>query len=158
MKTIALFEIHLRVVAEPQNAAVEHAQQQTRHGWRGLFDFVEQHQRKPLLSLATEVSFCCVSRLRFAMPQISGRRADQFGDLVLHLEFAAIDFQQVLRAAVQRFGERFHSARLAGAGGTQQQEHADGPVFGRQAGLKHLDIRDNYTDYVRLSPTNGMDL
>ncbi len=45
----ALFEIDRGIVAQPQNALVQHAQQQARHGGRGLFDFVEQHQRKAAL-------------------------------------------------------------------------------------------------------------
>ncbi len=44
--------------------------------------------------------------LGFAVSEIARRRADKFGDLVLHLKFAAIDFQETFLAAVQRFGKR----------------------------------------------------
>jgi len=40
----ALVEVDGGVVAQPQQAFVEHTQQEARHGRRGLFDLVEQHQ------------------------------------------------------------------------------------------------------------------
>ena len=70
--------------------------------------------------------------LRFTMPQISRRRANQFRNLVLHLEFTAIDFQDILRTAMQRFGERLHRAGFAGPGGTQQQKNANWPILRRK--------------------------
>ena len=129
------------VVAQPQNALVEHAQQQARHGGRGLFDFVEQHQRQVALFAGDGVQLLLGEHgLGFAMAQVAGRRADQLGHLMLHLELAAIHLEDVLFGAVQHFGQRFHGLGLAGAGGSQQQEDADRPAFGRQAGLEHLDI------------------
>ena len=74
------------------------------------------------------------------MAQVAGRRADQLGDLMLHLELAAIHLEHVLFAAVQHFGQRLDGLGLARAGGPQQQEHAHRPAFRRQARLKHLDI------------------
>ena len=124
-----------------RSAFIEHAQQQPRHRRRRLFDFVEQHQRKVALVAGHGVQLLLRQhRLRFAMAQIAGRRADQLGDLVLHLELAAIHFQDILLAAVQHFGQRFHGLGLARAGGPQQQEHAHRPAFGRQTGLEHLNI------------------
>ena len=85
------------------------------------------------------------------MPQISRRRSDQLGDFVLHLELAAVDAHQALLAAVQCVGQRLHGARLAGAGGTQQQEHARRPAFGPQSRAIHLYVRNNLRDGVSLS-------
>ena len=39
-------EIHRRVVAQPEDRFVEHAQQQARHAGRGFFDFIEENQRQ----------------------------------------------------------------------------------------------------------------
>jgi hypothetical protein len=77
------------------------------------------------------------------VPQVTRRRADQLGDLVLHLEFAAVDLQQVFLAAVQHLGQRFHRAGLARAGGSQQQKHPGRPPFRRQARLIDLEVRHN---------------
>ena len=85
------------------------------------------------------------------MPQIAGRRTDEFRDFVLHLKFAAIHFEQVLFAAVQHIGECFYGARLAGAGGTQQQEHARGPAFWRETRLVHLYVRYDLRESLRLT-------
>ena len=77
------------------------------------------------------------------MPQVAGRRADQLGHLVLHLEFAAVDLEHVLLGAVQDFGQSFHGLGLAGAGGPQQQKDADRPAFRGESRLVHLDVGDN---------------
>ncbi len=77
------------------------------------------------------------------MPQISRRRADQLRHFVLHLKLAAVDFEQIARAAVQHFGERFDGSCLAGAGRAEQQKDARGPGFGRKPGLVHLYVRDD---------------
>ena len=77
------------------------------------------------------------------MPQVAGRRANQFGHLVFHLEFAAIHFENVLFAAMQDFGQGFDGFGFASAGRTQQEEHPHRAAFRRQTGLEHLDVRDN---------------
>ena len=86
------FEINDRVVAEPENAPVEHAQQQPRQRRRGLLDLIEQDERESAVIAGDSRKLLLRKhRLRFAMAQISGRRANQFGDLMFHLKFAAID-------------------------------------------------------------------
>ena len=148
----ALFEIDRGIVAQPQNAFVQHAQQQPRHGGRGLLDFVEQHQRKAAFLAGDGVELLLGEHgLGFAMAQIAGRRADQLGDLVLHLELAAIHLENVLFAAVQHFGQRLHGLGLARAGGSQQQEHANRPAFRRQARLEHLDVGNDDSRGGRLA-------
>ena len=52
-------------------------------------------------------------RMRFAMPQVAWRRADQLGDFVRVLEFRAIHLDHRARIAEQNFRRRFHDARLA---------------------------------------------
>jgi hypothetical protein len=140
------------VVAQPQHALVEHAEQQAGHGGRGLFDFVEKHQRKVALLAGDGVELLLREHgLGFAMPQVAGRRADQLGDLVLHLELAAVHFEDVLFAAVQHFGECLHGLGFARAGGSQQQEHAYRPAFRRQTGLEHLDVGNDHPGGVGLA-------
>ncbi len=131
---------------------IEHAQQQAGHRRRGLFDFIEEHQREVALFAGDGVQLLLGEhRLGFAMAQISGRRADQFGDLMFHLELAAIHFQDVLFAAVKHFGERFDGLGFSGAGGPEQQKYADGTAFRSQTGLKHLNVRDDHPGSRRLA-------
>ena len=85
------------------------------------------------------------------MAQVSGWGANQLGDLVLHLKFAAIHLQNVFLAAVQHFGQRLHGLGLARSGGSQQQEHADRPALRRQARLVHLNVRNDHAGGVRLA-------
>ena len=77
------------------------------------------------------------------MAEISRRRADQLGDLVVGLELAAIDLEDGFRRAVQHLGERLHRARLAGAGRAEQQEDARRAVGRRKSRLVHLQVRDD---------------
>ena len=148
----ALLEIDGGVVAQPQNAFVQDAQQQPRHRRRGLLDFVEQHQRQAALFAGHRIQLLLRQhRLRFAMAQISGRRADQLGDLVLHLELAAIDLENVLLAAVQDFGQRFDGLGLARSGGAQQQKHAHRAAFRSETRLEHLNVGNDDLGRGRLS-------
>src|SRR5258707_598039 len=63
--------------------------------------------------------------MRLAMSQISGRRSDQFGDLVAVLKLRAVDLQQGARLAEQRLRHSLHHASLAAAGGAEEKEVAD---------------------------------
>ena len=140
----ALFEIYRGVVAQPQDALIQHAEQQARHRRRGLFDFVEQHQREVALFAGHGIQpLLGQHRLGFAVAQVSGRRANQLRHLVFHLELAAIHLENVLLAAVKHVGQRFDGLGFAGSGGAQQQEHAHRAAFRRQTGLEHLNVGDN---------------
>ena len=148
----ALLEIHRGVIAQPQHALIEHAQQQAGHGRRGLLDFIEQHQREVALFAGHGVQLLLGQHgLRFAVAQVSGRRADQLGHLVLHLELAAIHLEHVLLAAVQHFGQRFDGFGFARAGGSEQQEYAHRTAFGRKPRLKHLNVGNDDVRGGRLS-------
>ena len=146
-----MFEVNRGVIAEAKDALVQNPQQQARERGRGFLDFVEQHQRQvALLAGHSRQLLLGQHGLRFAVAQVAGRRADQLGDFVLHLELAAVHFEQVLLAAVEDFGQRFHRLGFAGAGGPQQQEDPYRAAFRGQAGLKHLDVGNDDASHRRL--------
>ena len=82
--------------------------------------------------------FLAQQRMGFAMPQVSGRRADQFGDLVAVLELRAIDLDHRARISHQAFRGGFHHARLARTGGPEKKEIADGPARAGHARQERL--------------------
>ena len=84
------------------------------------------------------------------MAEIAGRSANQLGHLVLHLKLAAIDFDDLLLAAVQQLGNRFDSFCLTGSGRTEQQEDAGRAPLGSEARLIHVDIRHDRLGRGRL--------
>ena len=140
-KNHALFEVHDGVVAQPQHGLVQDAEQQPRHRWRRLFDFVEEHQRKVAGFARYAVHFLLREQgLCLAMAQIAGRRSQQFGHFVFHLEFAAIHSKNFLGAAVQHFRECFDGFGFSRSGGTQQQKHTGWPALGREHRAMHLNI------------------
>ena len=85
-------EIDRRIIAEPQHCFIQNSEQQAGHAGRGLFDFVEQHQRQAARFTGDPAQLLLGQHgLSFAMAQIARRRADQLGHFVLHLKLAAID-------------------------------------------------------------------
>src|SRR5579885_687495 len=94
----------------------------------------------PALSVARDKG------MGFAVPEVSRRSADQFGDLMLHLKFAAIDSQYILVAAVKGFGDHLAGLRFARAARSQQKEYARRAALRRQACLMHLDVWQNPAD------------
>ena len=55
------------------------------------------------------------------------------------------------RVADQGFGERLYGAGLAGAGGAEEQEAADGAARGRETGVEGLVDPDDLADGVVLA-------
>jgi len=90
-------------------------------------------------------------RLGFPVSEIARRCSNQFGDLVLHLELAAVYLEDVLFAAMQHFGERFNRLGLASTSGAQQQENSNRPAFRRKTCLEHLNVRDDQMRSRRLA-------
>ena len=54
------------------------------------------------------------------------------------LELGTVDLHHGARITKQRFGRRFHQARLAGPRGTEKQEIHDGSAGRRQSGFVNL--------------------
>src|SRR5262245_17448754 len=55
------------------------------------------------------------------MAEVSGRRADQLGDLMRVLKFAAIDLNHRVSITEKRFRRCLNDTCLPGAGGPQEQ-------------------------------------
>src|SRR4051794_39517142 len=85
------------------------------------------------------------------MAKVSGRRADQLRDFMLHLEFAAVDLEDVLAASVQNFRESFHGARLACACRAEQEHNSDRSSLGGESSLVHLNEGHDRFDRIVLS-------
>src|SRR5712692_1425975 len=65
--------------------------------------------------------------MRLPVAQIPRRRANQLGDLVRMLELGAVYLDHRPRVPKQDLRRRFHNARLARAGGAQEQQVAHRP-------------------------------
>src|SRR5438105_13610527 len=76
--------------------------------------------------------------MRFAMTQVSGRRADELGNLVAVLKFGAVNLDAGARLAVQGLGHGLDHTRLTRASGAKKQEIAYRVVGRVQPGQKHL--------------------
>src|SRR5262249_35827579 len=73
-KDQALFEIDGGVVTETQNAFVQNAQKQPRHGRGGFFNLIEKDQGKAAFFTSDSVQFLLRQHgLRFPMAQVSRR-------------------------------------------------------------------------------------
>jgi len=72
-------------------------------------------------------------RVCLAMPEISGRRANQLGDFVAVLVFRAIDLDHCLGITQQRFGHRFHRAGFSRSRRPKEEK----PAPYRPAGRRH---------------------
>ena len=66
-------------------------------------------------------------RVRLAVAEVAGRRADQLGDLVAVLELGAVDLNDSAWVLHQRLSRRLHDAGLPGARRPQKQEIAHRP-------------------------------
>ena len=103
---------------------VENAEQQVPQRVAGFFDFIEQDEADlDLFGVILIQHFLAQQRVRFAMPEISGRRADQFGDLVAVLKLGAVDLENRAGVADERFGGGFDQPGLARPGGSEETEN-----------------------------------
>ncbi len=147
MKISAREKSTLRLSPKRERAFVENAQQQIPKRVTGFFDLVEQHEAQlAAVGVILVQHFLAQQRMRFAMPQVSGRRADQLGNLMTVLEFRAIDLDDCARIAHQRFGGRFHDAGLAGSRWSQKKEVPDGTARRRHSRQIHLINIDDLLD------------
>lgn len=143
-KDEAALEVDRGAVAEAHGGLVENTEQDAAERCSGLLDFVKQDDAEAAAFAGGRGEFLLGDHgLGFTVAEVAGGRADEFGDLVLHLELAAVDAEEVGGAAVENFGEGLDSVGLAGAGGTKQEKDAAGASGRREAGLKDLDARSD---------------
>ena len=112
---------------------VEDLEEQLVHVGVGLLDLVEQHHA------VGPAPHRLGQDAAFAVADVARRRALQGGDGVGLLELAHVDRDDVLLAAVERFGERERGLGLADARGAAQHEDADRLVRVVEAGARGLD-------------------
>src|SRR5262249_15681731 len=85
--------------------------------------------------------FLAQQRVRLAIPEISGRRSDQFGNLMAVLKLGAVNLDYRTRVAHQAFRGRFYRSGFTGSSRSQTQEVTDGPprtAHSYQLGLVNL--------------------
>ncbi len=96
------------------------------------------------------------------MPQISRRRANQFGNFMRVLKFRAIDLNHGARVAKEDFRSRFHNARLPRTCWPKKQQIPYGAAWRVQSGAKHLVQIHERLDTLFLpddfSPQRGLEI
>src|SRR6266852_2309553 len=76
--------------------------------------------------------------MRLPVPQIPWGRANQFGDLMRVLKFRAVHFDYRAGISKEDLRRSLDNARLAGAGGPQEQQISDWAPWRAQPGTEHL--------------------
>ena len=80
----ASLEVDERIVSQPENALVENSEQQPRERCGRFLDLVEQHQRQAAFLGGGHIQLLLAEqRCRLAVAQVTRRRSDQLGHLVL---------------------------------------------------------------------------
>jgi len=145
-------EVDLAIVAERERGLIEDAEQEVPHGVAGFFDFVEEDEAQ-LDGVGMELieDVLAEERMRLAVSEVSGRRADEFGDFVTVLELGAIDFDDGFGIADEAFGESFDGAGLAGPGGPKEEEAPDGASGAAHPGAVSLIKIDDLPDCFLLA-------
>jgi hypothetical protein len=126
-------------------ALVEHLEEHLVHVRVRLFHLVEQHHRIRLAAHRLG------QHAAFAVADVARRRALQRRHRVRFLVLAHVDGDEVLLAAVQRFGQRQRRLGLADARGTGQHEHADRLARVVQARARGLDALGDHLHRVVLA-------
>src|SRR5665213_3032104 len=81
--------------------------------------------------------------MSLAMAQVSGRRPDEFRDLMTVLKLGAVDFDHGAGIAHKRSRRRFDHARLTRAGWPKEQKVTDRTAGACHPRKKHLiDVHD----------------
>ena len=90
----------MTVVAERETGLVEDPQQKLPERLGGFLNFIEQHQTELcFLGVPARQSFLRQQRWSMQVPDVAGRRTNQFCDFVMFLEFGAVDFDEGMRVA-----------------------------------------------------------
>ena len=104
-----------------------------------LFDLVKQQQAElEGLRVVLAQAFLGDQRVRITVPQITGRRANQFSNLVRVLKLRAIDLHHGAFVAKQSLRRGFHDAGFSRSGGSKKQQIPDRPARRVQPRAKYL--------------------
>ena len=134
-----LRKIYAAIVAEGQRGFIQHAEEKLPESVAGLFDFVEEQERKlELIGVGGRESFLGDQRMCFAMAEIARGRTDKLGNFVRVLEFGAVHLDDEARIAEENFRSGFDDTRFAGARGPKEEEIANGAAGRVEAGAKDL--------------------
>src|ERR1700720_1134582 len=89
--------------------------------------------------------------MSFAVAEIPWGRTDDFGDFVGVLEFGAVDLDDGAGTAEENFGGGFDDAGLAGAGGAEEEQIADGAAGRVESSGEDLEQLDEGLNAVVLA-------
>src|SRR5260221_11396202 len=90
-------------------------------------------------------------RMRFPVAEVARGRADDLGNFVGVLKFGAVNLDDGAGAAEQNFSGGFNDARLAGAGGAEEEQIADGAAGRVESSGEDLEELDQRLDSVGLA-------
>src|SRR5579875_4028755 len=139
-------------MAERQSRFVENAEQQIPERIARLLDFVEEDEAQLHRVGGVLIDkFMAEQRMRFAMAEISRRRADQLGDFVAVLKLGTVDLDHRALVAEQCLGRGLHRTRLARTGRPQEKEVAYRAAGSRKPGDMHLVDVDDLLNGLLLS-------
>jgi hypothetical protein len=115
-------EIHAAIVPQRERPLVQDTQKELPQSIRGLFDFVEEHQRAlVLVRVVLFQDFLSDQRLGLAVTEIPWRRANELGDLVAVLKLRTVSLHHGTHVAEEDFRRRFHQAGFAGPRRPQEE-------------------------------------
>ena len=123
-----ILEVHRAALVVREPAVVQHLQQHVKHVRVGFFDLVQQHHAVGFAAHGLrELAALIVSH-------ISRRRTYQTGNSVPLLVFGHIDTGHHILVVEQEGRQRLGQLRLTHAGGTHEEEGADGALLIGKAG------------------------
>ena len=122
-----VFKVHRFALGVGDTAVLQNLQQDVEHIRMSLLDLIEQHHG---VGLGTH-SLCQLAAL--VKPHIPGRGTHQAGDSVLFHILGHVEADHGLFIAEHGFSQGLAQLRFTYAGGAQEDEGPDGPVFILQA-------------------------
>src|SRR5262249_1296141 len=116
-KDHCLAEVYSAVVSKGQSRFVQNSQQQLPQRIRRFFNLIEKDQTEWVaLGLVLCEILLSQKRRSLAMPEISGRRPNQFGYLVRVLKLSAVNFDHRICVTKEQFCRSFNYSGLARPG------------------------------------------
>src|SRR5262249_22114170 len=135
---------------EREGRFIQNAEQQVPQGVAGFFDLVEQDKAElHLVGVVLVQYFLTEKGMSFAVPEVSGRRSDELGDLMAVLKLRAINLDHRAAVSHQSFSSGFNQSCLAGAGRAEEQEISYWPTRADHARqIRLVDVNDVFDRLV----------